>query len=118
MSTDKLRIYHNSRCSKSRSACALLTERGVTAEVVEYLKTPPSREELAELVRMLGVRPGDLLRKGEAVFKERYAGRELSDEECLDAMVAHPVLIERPIVVRGSRAVVGRPPEKVLELLD
>ncbi|MFT3961300.1 arsenate reductase (glutaredoxin) [Propionivibrio sp.] len=111
-------IYHNARCSKSRSACEIVAGQGVAARVVEYLKTPPSREELQAVLKKLGMRPSELVRRGEDVFKENYAGKTLSEEQWLDALVAHPILIERPIVVRGDRAVVGRPPEKVLELLD
>jgi len=114
--SETVRVYHNARCSKSRSACQLLEGRGVALEIVEYLKTPPSRDELADVLKKLHVRAADLVRKGEDVFKSDYAGRELSEDEWLDALVAHPVLIERPIVVRGERAVIGRPPEKVLEL--
>jgi arsenate reductase len=111
------RIYHNPRCSKSRAALALLEQQGVSAEVVEYLKTPPSRAELQALLRRLGLKPERIVRRGEAVFKEKYAGRSLSDEEWLDALVENPILIERPIVVIGDRAILGRPPEKVLDLL-
>ncbi|HJV91644.1 MAG TPA: arsenate reductase (glutaredoxin) [Holophagaceae bacterium] len=111
-----LRIYHNARCSKSRSACALVAEAGVTAEVVDYLETPPSAEELRDLLRKLGMRASDLLRRGEPVFAEHYAARDLSEEEAFEALLAHPILLERPIVVRGDRAVVARPPERVKEL--
>lgn len=114
---DTIRIYHNPRCSKCRATCALITERGYKAEVVEYLETPPSKEELRALLKKLGMQPEEIVRKGEDIFKEQYAHRTLSAEEWLDALVAHPILIERPIVVRGDRAVVARPPEKVLELL-
>lgn len=117
MSTAPLRIYHNPNCSKSRSACALIAENGIAAEVVEYLQTPPSREELRALLEKLGMKPAELVRQGEAIFKEHYAGRMLTDEEWLDALVAHPILIERPIVTCGDKAIVARPPEKVLELL-
>jgi arsenate reductase len=114
---DNLRIYHNPRCSKSRAALELLEERGFKPEVIEYLKTPPGKEELRAVLKTLGLRPQDIVRRGEDVFKAEYAGRELDDEAWLDALVAHPILIERPIVVRGKRAVVGRSTEKVLELL-
>lgn len=117
MSHASVRIYHNNRCSKSRAACQLIAEKGIDAEIVDYLKTPPSHEELRELLRKLGMRPSELVRRGEAVFKEHYAGCSLSDHEWLEALLTHPILIERPIVVRGDRAVLGRPPEKVLELL-
>ena len=117
MSDVSVRIYHNNRCSKSRAACQLIADKGVDAEIVDYLKTPPSRDELRELLRKLGMKPAELVRRGESVFKEQYAGRSLSDEEWLDALVAHPILVERPIAVRGDRAVLGRPPEKILDLL-
>lgn len=113
-----LTIYHNPRCSKSRAACALIAESGVDAEVVDYLKSPPDRDELRRLLAKLGMRASEIVRRGEAVFKEHFQGRELSDDQWLDALIAHPILIERPIVVRGEKAVIGRPPEKVLELLD
>ena len=111
-------IYHNPRCSKSRAACELIAARGVEATVIDYLTTPPSRDELRGVLGKLGMRASELVRRGEAAFSEHYAGRELSDEQWLDALIAHPVLIERPIVVCGDQAVIGRPPEKVLELLD
>lgn len=116
--SDTILIYHNARCSKSRSACALLEGKGVGLEIVEYLKSPPGRDELVELVRKLGVPAEAIVRKGEEVFKTEYRGRTLSEDEWLDALVQHPILIERPIAVRGARAVLGRPPENVLTLLD
>lgn len=112
-----LRIYHNPRCSKSRGACQILAERGIQAEVLEYLKTPPNRAELAELVKKLGLPAEALVRKGEATYKEHYAGRTLTEDEWLDALALHPILIERPIAIRGTRAVIARPPEKILDLL-
>ncbi len=110
-------LFHNPRCSKSRGALELLTARGANVEVVEYLKTPPSRATLATLVAKLGIDADELVRRGEDVFKAEYAGRTLSHDEALDAMAKHPILIERPIAVAGDRAVVGRPPERVLALL-
>ncbi len=118
MTNKTIVIYHNARCSKSRSACALIAAKGVNAEVIDYLKTPPDKEELRDLLKKLGMKPDELVRRGEEVFKEYYAGKTLSDEEWLDALATHPILIERPIVVRGDKAVIGRPTEKVLELLD
>ncbi|MBI4755475.1 MAG: arsenate reductase (glutaredoxin) [Betaproteobacteria bacterium] len=115
--SETVSIFHNPRCSKSRGALALLEAQGVHARVVEYLKTPPSREELRELLRKLGARPEDIVRKGEELYKTRFKDRALGDEEWLDVLAANPILIERPIVVVGERAVVGRPPERVLELL-
>lgn len=111
------RLYHNPRCSKSRGALALLEERGVEAELVRYLDTPPSRDELLALLAKLDMRPSELVRRSEEVCKTEYADREMSEDNWLDAMLAHPVLIERPILVCGDRAVVARPPERVLELL-
>lgn len=118
MNNNVIVIYHNPRCSKSRSACELIAARGINAKVIDYLKTPPSQEELRGLLKMLDMRADELVRRGEPVFKENYAGQTLSDEQWLDALVAHPILIERPVVVCGARAVIGRPPEKVLDLLD
>lgn len=117
MKTETLRIYYNPRCSKCRDVVAIVTERGYQTELVKYLDTPPDREELRGLLKKLGMKPLDLIRKSEDIFKQKYAGNTLSDEEWLEAMLAHPVLIERPIVVRGNKAVVARPAEKVLDLL-
>ena len=117
MSKETIRIYYNPRCSKCRETAALVSERGYATELVEYLVTPPGKEELRSLLAKLGMKPLELVRTGEAVFKQNYGGRTLSDEEWLDALAAHPLLIERPIVVRGERAVVARPPEQVLGLL-
>lgn len=110
-------VFHNPRCSKSRSACALLQEKGIDYQVVEYLKTPPSKEALRAVLAKLGMKPVEIVRTGEAVYKDTYKGKTLDDEAWLDALVDNPVLIERPIVIRGDRAVVGRPPERVLDLL-
>ena len=111
-------IYHNPRCSKSRQTLALLEENGVSPEVVLYLDTPPSAAELKALLGKLGIEARALLRKGEDAYKsEGLADTSLDDAALVAAMVAHPKLIERPIVVKGERAVLGRPPENVLELL-
>lgn len=118
MTEKSIVIYHNSRCSKSRSVCALVSERKIDAKIVEYLETPPNKAELRALLRKLGMKPGELVRRGERIYQETYANREMSDEQWLDALVAHPILIERPIVVCSERAVIGRPPEKVLTLIN
>jgi arsenate reductase len=113
-----LTLYHNPRCSKSRGALELLEARGLTPQVVRYLETPPSAAELRELLSKLGIGARALLRSGEDEYKELgLADASLSDEQLIAAMAAHPKLIERPILVAGKRAVTGRPPEKVLELL-
>jgi len=112
-----IKIYHNPRCSKSRNTLALLEEQGVEAEVVKYLETPPSKEKLKELLKMLGLSARELMRTKEEVYKE-LGLKDVTDEEALiEAMVANPKLIERPIVVKDGKAVIGRPIENVVELL-
>jgi arsenate reductase len=110
-------IYHNPRCSKSRETLALIESNGIEPQVVEYLKTPPTKEELRGLLKKLGMKPEQLVRRGEDVYKQKFAGKSLTEEQWLDALAKNPVLIERPIVVKGSQAVLGRPPENVLALL-
>lgn len=110
-------IYHNPRCTKSRATLALLEARGVKPKVVEYLQDPPSVGELRTIVRKLGITPEQLVRRGEEVFKKKYASKKLTDAQWLEAMAQDPVLIERPIVVRGEKAAIGRPPENVEKLL-
>lgn len=112
-------IYHNPRCSKSRETLALLEQHGVDPKVVLYLETPPSADELKKLLKELGFTSArDLMRKKEDLYKElKLADDSLSEEQLLAAMTANPKLIERPIVVKGSKARIGRPPEQVLEIL-
>lgn len=111
-------MYHNPRCSKSRQTLELLRDRGVEPEIVEYLKTPPDAAALKRLLDMLGMEPRDLMRKKEKEYKDNELGNaDLSSEALIDAMIAHPRLIERPIVVKGEKAALGRPPEAVLEIL-
>ena len=111
-------IYHNPRCSKSRQTLALLEERGISPRVVDYLKTPPSAAELKAILKKLGLRPRDLMRKGEPLYAELgLKDRDLDDDALIALMVANPLLIERPIVVSGGKAAIGRPPESVLEIL-
>ncbi|MUV14734.1 arsenate reductase (glutaredoxin) [Noviluteimonas gilva] len=110
--------FHNPRCSKSRGALALLAEHGVQPQVVAYLDTPPSKAQIREIVRKLGLPARALLRTGEDAYKDLgLADPALTDAALIDAMHAHPILIERPIFVRGDRAVIGRPIENVLQLL-
>jgi arsenate reductase len=114
----KARIYHNPACSQSRAALALLTERGAQLEIVEYLDNPPSRPVLERLLRRLGVSAREIVRAQEPEFKAAAAARgALRDDELIDLLIAHPRLLQRPIVEIGSRAVIGRPPERVLDLL-
>ena len=111
-------IYHNPRCSKSRQTLALLEEKGVEPRVILYLDTPPNVKEIKGLLAKLGMTAGQLVRRGEDAYKECGLGRDSTDAEILSAMAAHPKLIERPIVVAGKRAVLGRPPENVLGLIE
>jgi arsenate reductase (glutaredoxin) len=111
-------IYHNPRCSKSRKTLELLEEHGVHPKIVLYLETPLTREEITRLLRKLGLTAGELVRRGEDEYKASGLGKDSSDEDILAVMAKHPKLIERPIVVRGARAVLGRPPENVLELIN
>lgn len=116
--SDPVTIYHNPRCSKSRQTLDLLRQRGIEPTVVEYLKTPPDAATLRKLIKALGIRAIDLVRKGEAEYKSlNLAAKADDDEAVIAAMVKHPILIERPIVVKGGKARLGRPPENVLELL-
>jgi arsenate reductase len=111
-------IYHNPRCSKSRATLALLEARGVKPKIVNYLQTPPSAAELKAILRMLGLAPRDILRTGETVYAELgLEDRDLDDDALIAVMVKNPILIERPIVVAGSKAAIGRPPENVLAIL-
>jgi arsenate reductase (glutaredoxin) len=111
-------IYHNPRCTKSRATLALLEARGVKPKIVNYLQTPPSAAELKAILRMLGLAPRDILRTGETVYAELgLEDRELDDDALIAVMVKNPILIERPIVVAGSKAAIGRPPENVLAIL-
>lgn len=113
----KLKIYHNPRCAKSRETLGLITEAGKGFEIVEYLKMPPSFAELKDLLVKLHLKPEQILRKGEALYKEQFKDKKFNDDEWITIMVENPVLIERPIVVKGNKAVLGRPPENVLVLL-
>ena len=115
---EKVTIYHNPRCSKSRQTLKLLQDNGVEPEIVEYLNTPPSVKHLEKILKMLGIEPDELMRKNEAVYKELgIKDGGFSRKRLIELMVENPKLIERPIVVKGSRAAVGRPPESVLEIL-
>ena len=112
-----LKIYHNPRCAKSREGLAILETSGQDFEVVEYLKDIPSKEQLREILNYLDIPALQLVRKNEAVWKEKFKGKTLSEDEIIQAMTQYPKLIERPIVIRGTQAVVGRPPETIKDLL-
>ena len=112
-----MKIYHNPRCSKSRQTLQIIQDAGAEVEVVEYLKEIPGKSELKKVINLLGIQPYDLLRRGETDFKEHFKGMELTDDQWIDAMIQYPKLIERPIVVKGKKAILGRPPENVKDLL-
>ncbi len=113
-----MKLYHNYQCSKSNASLKLLTDKGIEFETIEYLKTPLNKAELIEILRKLNIPAKDLIRKGESVFKENFSGKALSEEEWITAILAHPILLQRPIIVKGNKAVIGRPIERVIELLD
>ena len=113
-----MKILHNPRCRKSREGLKILEDSGQDFTIVEYLKEPLTKEQLSVVLSKLGMSAMDLVRKNEKEWKENFKGQEMSEEEVVAAMVAHPKLIERPIVISGDRAVVGRPPENIHELLD
>jgi arsenate reductase (glutaredoxin) len=114
----KATIYHNPRCSKSRQTLALLEEKGIDIEIIEYLQTSPDKQTLSKILGQLGIAPSALIRKGESIFKELNLANKIDDDNALlDAMVKNPILIERPIVLANDKASIGRPPESVLEIL-
>lgn len=110
-------IWHNPRCSKSRQTLELLKIQDIEPKVVEYLKEAPSLEDIKTALKMLGLKPRDIMRKGEAVYKELDLKNNKNDDELINAMFEHPILIERPIVFNNGKAALGRPPESVLEIL-
>lgn len=117
--SDEVRIFYNPKCSKCRLTMDILNNKGVNVSVVEYLNTPPSSVELNEVLNLLGLEPHDLMRKHEAPYKEnKLDNPDLSREQLIQAMIDNPVLIERPIIINGNKAIIGRPPEKVLDILS
>ncbi|MFQ3213184.1 MAG: arsenate reductase [Marivirga sp.] len=112
-----MKFYHNPRCGKSRKALQLLQERNAEIQVIEYLKEIPTKVDIKVILKKLGLDALQLVRKNETIYKEQYKGKELGEDEWIDAMIKHPKLIERPILVHNDNAVIGRPPENVLTLL-
>ena len=112
-----IKIYHNPRCRKSREGLEIIQNSGQAFEIREYLKEIPSTDELASLIKLLGISPIDLVRKNEAIWKENYKGKTLSDSEIITAMINNPKLIERPIVVNNNKAILGRPTENIKRIL-
>ena len=114
----KLTLMHNPRCSKSREALKILEENGIDAEIVKYLETPPTKEDIKNILKMLGINARDLMRTKEDIYKELDLKNEHDEEKLLDAMVENPRLIERPIIIKGDKAIIARPPEKAKEFLE
>ena len=114
----KIKIYHNPRCSKSRIGVKVLEEAKIDFEIVKYLNDVPTEKELKEILKKLDMSPLELIRKGEKIWKENYKGKELSDAEIIKAMVENPKLIERPIVIKDDKAVIGRPSENISNLIS
>ncbi len=112
-----MKIYHNPRCSKSRQTLSIIQETGKEVEIIEYLKDTLSFEDLVLILEMLNIQPIELIRKDEIIWKEKYRGKQMTDDEIINAMRENPKLIERPIVIKNGKAIIGRPPEKVLNLL-
>ena len=112
-----MKFYHNPQCRKSRETLQIVEEAGAEVEVVEYLKTPPTASELKDILQKLGIKAEQLIRKNEQIFKDNFKGQDNSEEEWIRILVENPKLIERPIVVKGDKAVLGRPPENVKTLL-
>lgn len=113
-----MKIYHNPRCSKSRQALTILNEKNIEFEIVEYLKDNLSISELEIIIEKLDINPISLVRKNESIWKEKYKGKNLSDKEIVQAMAENPKIIERPIVINEKRAILGRPPENILKIID
>ena len=116
--SDDVRIFHNPKCSKCRLTMEILNDKGVNTSVIEYLKTPPNSDELTEILDLLSIEPRELMRKHEVPYKENNLDNpELTRDQLIQAMIDHPILIERPIIINGKKATIGRPPEKVFDIL-
>lgn len=112
-----IKIYHNNRCSKSRCGLEILENSGQDFKVVKYLDDVPTAKELKDIIKLLNIKPIELVRKTEAIWKENFKNKNLSDSDIITAMIKHPKLIERPIIINGNKAVIGRPPELILDIL-
>lgn len=112
-----IQIYHNPRCGKSREGLAILEESGKEFEIIKYLENTPDKKELQEIIKKLNIAPIDLIRKNESIWKEQFEEKNLSEEDIIEAMIANPILIERPIVINGNKAMIGRPPIKIATII-
>jgi arsenate reductase len=112
-----IQIYHNPRCGKSRNCVALVAEKETGVEIIKYLETPPTEKELKEVLQKLNFKPIQLVRTKESIWIENYKNKTLTDDAIIQAMVKHPILIERPIVIKGDKAIIGRIPEEVAQFI-
>jgi len=112
-----IKIYHNSRCSKSRCGLEILEQSGKPFEIVKYLDDTLSAKAIKDIIKLLGIKPIDLVRKNEVIWKEKFKNKTLTDTEIINVMVENPKLIERPIIINGNKAVIGRPPELILDII-
>ena len=110
-------IYHNPRCSKSRETLEILETKKVNYKIIKYLDLPLSEKKIREIIKLLRIKPIELVRKNESIWKEKYKNQDFSENELIEIMVENPKLIERPIVINGSKAIIGRPPEKILDII-
>ena len=113
-----MKIYHNSRCSKSRDTLKILEEKNIKYEIIHYLDSPPSTKEIELILKKLKIQPIDLVRKNEKIWKEKYKGKILTNKTIIKILIKNPKLIERPIVINGAKAIIGRPPKNVYDLFD
>lgn len=112
-----IKIYHNPRCTKSRQGLQLIENSKRDFEIIKYLENVPTKEEIKNIIKLLNIKPIELVRKNEKIWKESYKNKDLSDSEIIKALTDHPKLIERPIVINGNKAVIGRPTEKILSII-
>jgi arsenate reductase len=112
-----IKIYHNNRCSKSRCGLEILEQSGKPYEIVKYLENPLTLNELKDIIKLLKIKPIELVRKNESIWKENFKHLNFTDEELIQVMAKHPKLIERPIVINGNKAIIGRPPKKILDII-
>ena len=117
MDHKKIQILHNSRCRKSRETLAIIEKNGSEIEIIDYLNNPVSKNTLKNIIKKLDIKPIELIRKGEAIWKEKFKDQNMNEEEIINCMIKYPKLIERPIVIKNNEAIIGRPPDNVFKLL-
>lgn len=115
--SERIIVYHNTRCTKSREACSILEKKKISFDTIEYLKNPLNEEEIKSLLKKLKIKADELIRKKEPLFQEKFSDKKFTESQWIKLMVKHPILIERPIIVKGNTAIIGRPPERILEMI-